>query len=120
MRVLVLLAMMVTLPGAAAEQQQFDLICTYGQTPVRYRIDLEQGVACEADCGRIWMLGPVSAGEITLKDTRNSYPAEAPQTITVNRQTGELLHWIGGSARSHTETATCTPASFSGFPAKKF
>ena len=120
MRTIILALSAAALPGAAAEQQRFDLVCTYGQTPVRYRVDLQQGVACEAACLRTWTLGAVSAAELTLKDTRGSFPAETPQTITINRQTGELRHWIGGGVRDFIETASCEPASFSGLPAKKF
>ena len=102
-----------------AAEQQFDLICQFGETPVRYRVDIVRGEACEGKCDRVWKMGIVTEGEIRLKDTLSHYPEELPQTMTVNRQTGQLSHWIGGS-RPLTESATCSAAPFSGFPAAKF
>lgn len=113
---LVIVAGLMASPAMAADQ--FDLLCSFGKTPVRYRIDIPRGEACEGDCTRVWKMGPVTAGEIRLLDTLSS-AEEVPQTITINRQTGALKHWIGGR-RSLTEQAICEPTKFSGFPPPKF
>lgn len=105
-------------PAMAADQ--FDLVCKYGNTPVRYRIDVARGEACEKDCARVWPMGLVTSGEIRLLDVNSGDPTRPPETITINRQTGQLRHWIGGGASAYVETATCEPAPFSGFPASKF
>lgn len=122
MRAILAAAIMAALPGAAAQEaQQFDLLCTYGKTPVRYRVDIARGEACEAECSQLWKMGAVSTGEIRLKDTPANYPEQHPaETITINRQTGDLLHWVGPGRASFTEKAQCEPAAFSGFPDRKF
>lgn len=118
MRALVLVAGLIATPAMAADQ--FDLACNYGKTPIRYRVDLSRGEACEQDCKKVWKLGAVTAGEIRLLDTSLNAPEESPQTIIVNRQTGALVHWIGGGRNPLTETAQCEIAPFSGFPVAKF
>ncbi|RSV41538.1 hypothetical protein CA234_09735 [Sphingomonas sp. ABOLE] len=102
-----------------ADEQQFDLICNFGKTPIRYRIDAAIGQACEQDCSRIWKMGPVTSGDMTLMDTTGT-PGEVQQTIVINRLTGKLRHWIRGLDGPLTEEATCSAAPFSGFPPAKF
>lgn len=116
MRAFALALVIVSTPAATAEQQ-FDLICMFGKTEMRFRVDLAAGEACSEECSAVWPLGVVTAGEIVLRDTRGM-PSEVPQTYVVNRQTGLLTHWIG--RLNYTETATCTPAPFSGFPTARF
>lgn len=118
MRALVLALGLIATPAMAADQ--FDLVCKFGSSTVRYRVDLIRGEACQAECSRIWRMGPISDGELRLLDLDSSDPSEVPQTITVNRQTGELRHWIGGIGRPILETGRCESAPFSGFPARKF
>ncbi len=115
MRAIVLALGLLAAPAMAADQ--FDLICKYGSTPIRYRIDVARGEACEEECARVWRMGPSTAGELRVLDLDSSDPTEVRQTITVNRQTGELKHWIAGR---YVETAVCEAAPFSGFPSPKF
>jgi len=104
----------VAAPAIAADQ--FDLACRVGNTPIRYRIDLARGNACEGGCERIWEMGPSTAGEIRLKDTTQNRD-EIAQTVTINRQTGAWRHWIAGVG---VEEGICEVAAFSGFPQTKF
>lgn len=120
MRILVLGLALAALASPAFAADQFDLVCKYGSTTVRYRIDVLRGEACEAACERIWKMGPATSGELRLVDLDTGDPSEVPQTITVNRKTGALRHWIGGSRNGIVESAVCEPAPFSGFPATKF
>lgn len=117
---LILLAMTMLTSAAPASAEQFDLVCSFGKTPIRYRVDLTRGEACQGQCDRVWKIGAVTTGEIRLMDTPTNYPDELPQTMTINRQTGVLDHWIGGASGAITERASCEPAAFSGFPAAKF
>lgn len=118
MRSLLAVGLFISTPAMAADQ--FDLLCTFGETPVRFRVDLTRNEACRGDCLRVWKMGAVTSGEIRLMDTVKLYPDEVPQTMTVNRQTGVLEHQIFGGALPIVEHASCTPAPFSGFPAAKF
>lgn len=118
MRVLILIMALFGGPVQAAEQ--FDLVCMFGKTEVRYRISLPRQEACQGECHRIWKMGASTTGELRVIDTIANYPDEIPQTVTVNRHTGDLVHWIGGTSRPITETATCKPQEFSGFPVAKF
>ena len=118
MRAIAVMLGLIATPAMAADQ--FDLVCVYGKTPHRYRVDLIRGEACEQGCEKVWKMGAITTGEIRLLDTPLNSPEDSPQTITVNRQTGALVHWIGGGRHSMTESAQCKVAPFSGFPAAKF
>jgi hypothetical protein len=120
MRAIIIATVIALLPAQAAAADQLDLICMFGKTEVRYRVDLAQQVACKDACDRIWKTGFSTAGEIRLMDTPVNYPEDIPQTITVNRLNGRLVHWIGGSVSPMNESASCEPAPFSGFPSAKF
>lgn len=115
-----MIAAVALAPTPAMAADQFDLICMFGKTEVRYRVDLDRGEACKDGCERVWKIGAVTSGEIRLMDTPLHYPDELPQTITVNRVTGALDHWIGAGAGALNETAACSPAPFTGFPTPKF
>lgn len=119
MRLIGLALVMIAAPAAAADQ--FDLVCKVGaSTVIRYRVDVASGEACEAECSRVWRTGAISSGEIRLRDIDSEDPSAVPQTITINRTTGEWRHWIGGGRREYVETGVCEPAAFSGFPKAKF
>jgi len=118
MRLLFLAAAFAATPAMAADK--FDLLCAFGKTEIRYRVDIAGGEACEGACTRRWKLGAVTSGELTLLDTIVNSPSEVPQTIVINRQTGALRHWIGGPGRPLIEDAICEAAPFSGFPEAKF
>ncbi len=107
------------LSGPAVAADQFDLVCMFGKTEVRYRVDLARGEACQGACERVWKTGAITSGEIVLLDTMADYQTEVAQKIVVNRTSGDLQHWIG-RFRPFTEAATCRSESFSGFPAVKF
>lgn len=116
-------AMMMGLaaPAAAASgAEQFDLVCKIGSTTIRYRVDLAAHEACEGGCERVWRTGAITSGEIRLRDVGSDEIDDVPQTITVNRVTGEWRHWIGGLRRDYVETGKCEPGDFSGFPARAF
>jgi hypothetical protein len=119
MRTTILAAIMLALPGAAAEQQQFDLICQGGGVTVRYRVDLARNEACSDTCDRVWKMGVPTSGELKLIDRAPAYRGDLEERSTVSRSTGEWqyrLMFHGPVTRS----GVCAPASFSGFPAKKF
>ncbi|MFN3675290.1 MAG: hypothetical protein ACK4TC_04870 [Sphingomonas pseudosanguinis] len=117
MKTVILFVGLLSAPAVAADQ--FDLVCMFGKTEVRYRVDLARGEACQSVCDRVWKMGAVTSGEIVLLDTMHDYQTEVAQKIVVNRTSGILQHWIG-RVRPFTEAATCRSDPFSGFPAAKF
>lgn len=117
MKAVILFLGLLCSPAVAADQ--FDLVCMFGKTEVRYRVDLERGEACQGACDRVWKMGAITSGEIVLLDTMADYQTEVAQKIVVNRTSGNLQHWIG-RFRPFTESATCRSGDFSGFPVAKF
>lgn len=118
MRALFLALAMISTPAIAADQ--FDLVCKGGGKPVRYRIDLAKGEACSDSCDRVWKIGRVTSGEISVIDRAPNYANDLEERMVVNRQSGEWRYFMSLSGKSATDQGTCEVATFSGFPAAKF
>lgn len=118
---LILLAMTVLTSAAPASAEQFDLRCRHEKGETRYRVDLVRGEACSGPCDRVWKMGEASTGELKLIDKTPKTAGDLDERATVNRITGEYRYSsrIPGLG-SWTESGTCEPAPFSGFPAAKF
>jgi len=120
MRTTILAAIMLALPGAAAEEQRFDLICQGGGATVRYRVDLARNEACSDTCDRVWKMGVPTSGELKLIDRAPAYRGDIEERDVVNRTTGEWRRFVEANGHLYRRRGQCEPAPFSGFPAKKF
>ena len=119
MRTTILAAIMLALPGAAAEQDRFDLICTAKKETVRYRIDLTAGEWCADQCTSVNKIAEVTSGMITLYEEK-AVTANGPYSYgRINRLTGEWKRasWTPSYNSFFSSTGSCTPASFSGLNA---
>lgn len=119
MRAIILLAAMLAVPGAAAEQQQFDLICKGSGAEVRYRVDLARNEACSDGCDRVWKMGETTTGELKLVDKVPAYRGDLEERSTVSRSTGKWRYFLdfhGVIARD----GECQAAPFTGFPKPLF
>lgn len=115
---LAIVAGLMATPALAADQ--FDLVCERGKSTVRYRVDLAKGEACSDSCDRVWKMGPATSGELKLVDRRPAYRGDLEEVATVNRATGEYRYFMSMAGRSDSNTGTCEPATFSGFPPARF
>lgn len=120
MRTIILAAIMLALPGAAVEQQQFDLVCQGGGVTVRYRVDLARNEACSDTCDRVWKMGEPTSGELKLIDRAPAYRGDTEERDVVNRTTGEWRSSTRVNGHLYAKEGACDPAPFSGFPTKKF
>ena len=119
MRAIILAGALLAVPSAAAEQQQFDLVCQGGGVTERYRVDLARNEACTDTCDRTWKMGEPTSGELKLIDRAPAYRGDLEERSTVNRATGEWRYRLDFHGPI-TRSGSCEPAPFSGFPAKKF
>ena len=115
-KILWIIAALVATTPAAAESEQFDLICTSQREAVRYRVDLSKNEWCFDKCGMVQKIASVTAGTISLYDHQPTHARDARYFIQINRVTGEW-HWFNhtpGSLSMTNVKGVCEPAPFSG------
>jgi hypothetical protein len=122
MRTTILAAIMLALPGAAAEQQQFDLICTAKKDSVRYRVDLAAKRYCAGDCRAVRPIVDVSATELVLERHEPAFRTDITSRTIINRSTGGWQTYVDipGTGVPFSRDGSCEPAPFSGLPTAKF
>lgn len=110
--------LLLLLTVAAAQPQQFDLVCT-GRlatgAPIteRYHIDLATNQWCKEDGCTIKPLAEVNNTQIVFEQTNAAYPGDPSRSLDyADRTTGKWAFFN----RIWTGEGACTPAPFGGFP----
>lgn len=141
MRTPILVVVALTLIGAAAPPQQFDLVCTgtTEQTTVgepkrqepfsaTFHIDLEAKKWCTGGCGAIYEIYSVQPATIELKEPKRverpifplSLAGDEIDTSFISRTTGEYHALFStGQGRNilmRVTKGSCERRPFSGFP----
>lgn len=122
MRALVLGLALVSVPAVAAEQQQFDLICTAKKASERYRIDLDRGEWCANKCDFVQKIASVTTGMLILAEHEPTFRGDSTSRNRINRASGQW-EWYHSDPRYSSvmdHNGTCRPAPYSGMPAAKF
>lgn len=121
MRALVLGLALVSTPVAAAEQQQFDLICSGDDQSWHYRVDLAVGEWCADVCDTVFKVASVTSGTIVLQSKEPQYRGGDKITNSINRATGDWYFYrsLPNIGFHKALNGKCEPQPFSGFPSSK-
>lgn len=122
MRAFVLGLALGSAPVAAAERQQFDLICEAPNATEHYRVDLERGEWCFDKCEFVQKVASATSGLITLAEHKPEFGSDRTSYNRINRATGQW-EWFSSDPKSPTimdHKGKCDAAPFSGMPAAKF
>lgn len=123
------LALAASVNSQADTADQFDLLCKEtGVKPsraeiARYRIDLVRGEWCDGECGNIYKIDTVTAGNVILSQKRREYPRDSDSINMINRIDGAWFKEVSGAwplPYRYTIKGMCEPAPFSGMPRQKF
>jgi len=122
MRAIILAAIMLALPGAAAGQDRFDLVCTAKGSAVRYRVDLATKQYCDGDCKAVRPIAEVSSSEIVLERHEPAFRSDITRRVIINRTTGRWNTYFDmpGVGLPFDQDGECAKADFSGMPTAKF
>lgn len=85
-----------------------------------YRVDLERGRWCFGQCTTSQPITKITDNELTLAQEGSGPPVSGATMISVNRETGYLVHLVFIGGYRFKRNAVCERAPLSGFPARKF